>query len=101
MGGSNKVSRQMREAAARTGKLPHELLLELARGNAVPGIPKPKPEVVMDALKAAAPYYAPRLLGAVVRTNPGESNPWTEILSLTQGKSRGLPAEASKRAAAR
>lgn len=96
-GGMNRVSRQMREAAARTGKLPHELLLMVARGEALPGDKhKPSFDQRIDAAKAAAPYYAPRLLGAVVKTAGGEGNAWDEILSLTAKRPRGLPSETSK-----
>jgi hypothetical protein len=95
------MTRAAREAAARTGKLPHEILLEVARGGCMPGRKqKPTYEQQLDAAKAAAPYYAPRLLGAVVKHNP-DGNPWAEIVSMVSGKSRGLPAEVSKRSAAR
>ena len=69
----NKMSRAAREEAARSGRLPHEILLDIARGN------PQKLKVVMpdgrieeqmvgitleqlqDAAKAAAPYYAPKI----------------------------------------
>lgn len=107
-GGTNLVSRAAREAAAKTGMLPHEILMRLGRGEKVAGFDlgkdekgKPKKlsvETRLDCLKASASFYAPKLLGAVVKTAGGEQNPWAEILSLVGGKSRGLPAEASKRA---
>ena len=101
-GSTNKMTRAAREVAAATGKLPHEILLEVARGGCLPGRKgKPTKGEQMEAAKAAAPYYAPRLLGAVIKTPGGEGNPWAEILSMVSGKSRGLPAEAAKRSSAR
>ena len=69
-----KVTREAREEAQRTGLLPHEILLSMARG-------EPQAEFVYneltqevtkrlvtldidqrkDAAKAAAPYYAPKI----------------------------------------
>lgn len=96
-GSTNRMTRAMREAAAASGKLPHEILLDVARGKAMPGRKeKPSYEQQLDAAKAAAPYYAPRLLGAVVKTPGGQGNPWDEIIALTRGLPRGLPSEVSK-----
>lgn len=115
-GGINAMSKAARDAAAKTGMLPHEILMRLGRGEQVPGFSAKAPEgeaksgkkakaapLVLtleqriDCLKASAAFYAPKLLGAVVKAAGGEQNPWAEILSLVGGKSRGLPAEASKR----
>ena len=84
--------------------LPHEILMRLGRGEKVAGFDLGKDEKGkkkaltfeqrIDCLKASARFYAPTLLGAVVKTNPGEANPWAEILSLVDGKSRGLPGAA-------
>lgn len=92
--------------------LPHEILARLGRGEVVPGFEefvsalkgeKKKAEKDaakagrltleqrIDCLKASAPFYAPKLLGAVVKTNPNEANPFAELLALVDGKSRGLP----------
>jgi hypothetical protein len=42
------------------GMLPHELLAAVARGDEIDGV-TPTLEMRLDAAKAAAPYYAPRL----------------------------------------
>lgn len=59
-GGLNKMSAAAREIAARTGELPHEVLLRVSRGETIDGY-KPSFAERMDAAKAAAPYYAPKL----------------------------------------
>ncbi|WP_139224878.1 hypothetical protein [Dokdonella immobilis] len=59
----NKISKRAREAAAKTGELPHEFLLRIARGEKI-GEHEPTFQERVDAAKAAAPYYAARL-GAV------------------------------------
>jgi hypothetical protein len=106
-GGQNKLTKAQLERAekiateaAKNGLLPHQILFELGKGSKVLGFKKPLAELErVDCLKACAPYYAPKLIGAVVKTpGPNEQNPWAQILSLVQGESRGLPAEASKRA---
>jgi hypothetical protein len=69
----NSLSKKARELAASTGKLPHEILLNIARGIPIEvqevqpdGTFKPKyepvtPDQVLDAAKAGAPYYAPKI----------------------------------------
>lgn len=42
------------------GQLPHELLAAVARGEEIDGV-TPTLEMRLDAAKACAPYYAPRL----------------------------------------
>jgi hypothetical protein len=59
-GAVNKITQRAREAAARTGELPHEFLLRISRGEEIDGHTPEFAERV-DAAKAAAPYYAPRL----------------------------------------
>jgi hypothetical protein len=72
-GSLNRLSQAAREAAARTGLLPHEILLSMARGEPV-RIVKVLPtgdhvetyqeidvDTAKDAAKAAAPYYAPKM----------------------------------------
>lgn len=70
---TNRMSMAAREAAARTGLLPHEILLSIARGEPQTlKVPNDKGEVkerlvgvsledVKDAAKAAAPYFAPKM----------------------------------------
>jgi hypothetical protein len=54
------MSLKAREEAAKSGQLPHEFLLSVARGEEVDGY-RPTFAERMDAAKVAAPYYAPRL----------------------------------------
>jgi hypothetical protein len=102
-GSINKLSAAATAAAAATGQLPHEFLLEVSRGNVKirVGRTKRKPtfEERIDAAKAAAPYYAPRLAAVVAKVNtPG--NPWEELLKFAEGKSRGLPGSHARNAKA-
>ena len=73
-GSMNKLARQAREDAARTGKLPHEILLDIARGKVIvqeitdpetgeitKKLHVPSLEDMKDAAKAAAPYFAPKI----------------------------------------
>jgi len=62
-GSVNRMSTKAREQAATTGELPHEFLLRVARGELVDGH-VPAFNERMDAAKAAAPYFAPRLATA-------------------------------------
>lgn len=74
MGALGRLSKAARELAASTGELPHEFLLRVARGEVIstdvmdPTSGELKkiyqvPELPMriDAAKAAAPYFAPKL----------------------------------------
>lgn len=56
----NRMSQKAREKAAETGQLPHEFLLAVSRGELI-GDYQPTFEDRLDAAKAAAPYYAPKL----------------------------------------
>jgi len=60
VGAIQKVTREARAKAAATGLLPHEFLLAVSRGEMVDDH-KPSFEERLDAAKAAAPYYAPKL----------------------------------------
>lgn len=87
----SSVSAKARAAAAASGKLPHELLLDMARGLPTPGVPKPTREEIFEARKAVAQFYAPKLAAVVAKVNP-PGDLWREIFDLVDGKSRGLPA---------
>lgn len=64
-GSANKMSQKAREEAAAVGLLPHEFLAAIARGEMI-GDHQPTFEERMDAAKAAAPFYAPRLASTQV-----------------------------------
>ena len=81
-GTPNKVSRATVLQARRTGELPHEFLLRLMRGRdkfkTVVVLADGKTKELMrlptlperfDAARAAAPYYAPRLVASIVEGN--------------------------------
>lgn len=91
-GAINRASAKAIEAAAKTGLLPHELLLAMSRGEPTPGVKKPTRAEIVDARKAAAPYFAPRLSAVALKAKISE-NPWNELLELVDGKSRGLPSQ--------
>lgn len=59
-GSINKLAREAREAAAKTGLLPHEILLKIARGEKYLGV-KPTFDQAAAAAAQAAPYYAPKI----------------------------------------
>jgi hypothetical protein len=81
------------EKARETGLLPHELLLAISQGKRLPGLGSPNRRDRIDAAKAAAPYYAPRLMAMAVKQTTSD-NPFEELLRLVDGGSRGLPAQA-------
>jgi len=72
-GGHNRLAEEARKAAQATGKLPHEILLSIARGEPqeiqmpqADGTVKRELKAVSlddarDAAKAAAPYFAPKI----------------------------------------
>lgn len=90
-GSTNKSSRKMREAAAATGLLPHEIMLRLVRGEAVAGYGKATKKERLHMLPQVAPFYAPRLMAAALKVNPGDANPYVELMESVR-PSRGLPA---------
>lgn len=73
-GSVNRISMRAMEEAAKTGELPHEFLLRVARGEKV-GDHEPSFENRMDAAKAAAPYFAPRLASAKIESSVGGALP--------------------------
>ena len=99
-GSTQKITTKAREEAMATGLLPHEWLLKVARGEAVPhkrwkiiydkqGNEKGKELVEedyyadfptrIDAAKAAAPFYAPKLAVQTVSIGTGS----TDIVAQT------------------
>ncbi|MDZ4799468.1 MAG: hypothetical protein SGI92_15000 [Bryobacteraceae bacterium] len=91
-GGVNKMTEKARKAASATGLLPHELLLAMSRGESTPGVPKPLRREIIDARKAAAPYYAPKQASTEFHGSvdaEGRLAAW--LMAQADGKSRGLP----------
>src|SRR5258708_657391 len=80
MGSINRMSREMREAARRTGLLPHEILLAICQGRAKEVLGRHATvEERIDAAKAAAPFYAPKLIAVAVKAIDN-ANPYEELL---------------------
>ena len=59
------MTRKACEEASKAGVLPHEWLLSVMRGEEIDGH-KPEFSERMDAAKACAPYFAPRLAATTV-----------------------------------
>lgn len=85
-GALSKIAREAREKAMETGMLPHEILLDMARGNPqVEYVPEPNTGKIVerivvldvdqrrDAAKAAAPYYAPKISAVEVISGVAEN----------------------------
>ena len=95
-GSINKVSRGARNKAAKEGLLPHEILLKIARGELL-GDHRPSFAERMEAAKAAAPYYAPRLAAieqkvegeiiGIPSADPLSEEEWLERFGAESGES--------------
>lgn len=100
-GRTNSVTAKAREAAAKTGLLPHEWLLKVSRGEPIEqkrwvvvydknGNEKSRELITeevyadfltrLDAAKAAAPFYAPKLAVQQVKVGPDTGNAVAETL---------------------
>ena len=75
--------RETRDKAAASGMLPHEFLLAVTRGEAVDGY-VPSFAERMEAAKAAAPFYAPKLSAVEADLNHG--GPLVPVLNLNLHK---------------
>lgn len=78
-------TRETADRAAAAGEMPHEFLL---RGEAVDGT-VPTFAERLDAAKAAAPYFAPKL--AAVALAHDVSDPLADFLRRMDGRCRGTP----------
>ena len=105
-GQTSKMTMRMREEAAASGQLPHEWLLQISRGGAIKQhrlviTYKRGKEVSrewieddyypcfsdrMDAAKAAAAYYAPRLAAQVVKLDDDKTKTMAQFLEALAGK---------------
>lgn len=72
-GSRNALSMAARAEAQATGLLPHEFLLAVTRGEAVDGY-KPTFEDRLEAAKAAAPFYAPKLASTQIQATVTRSH---------------------------
>lgn len=113
MSTKSSVSQLVAERAAQTGELPHEILLRAARGE--PFITRKEVEVgkqrgyappdeadslvecveeiyyptyheQIDAAKAAAPYYVPRLATQIIKAGDGTADTVVETLKQLAAK---------------
>lgn len=77
-GSINRMTQKAREEAAKTGELPHEFLLRVSRGEKV-GDYEPTFAERIDAAKACAQFFAPKLTAAQVDTDiPPEGKNWRD-----------------------
>ena len=72
-GSITRMSMEAREHAKHTGELPHEFLLRIVRGEKI-GSHRPTFKERVDAAKAAAPYFQPRIAAQEV-SFPKEQRP--------------------------
>ena len=87
-GQPNKLTQLVIEKAKATGDLPHEFLLKVSQGQEIDGV-VPDLELRLDAAKAAAPFFAPRLaqieqkveteLRATISAEPMSEHDWERI----------------------
>lgn len=84
LGTVNRMSQKAREEAAKTGELPHEFLLRVMRGGKISGH-KPSFAERLDAAKAAAPFYAPRLAAIAANVKPS-NDPIRELLEAIEDR---------------
>jgi hypothetical protein len=108
-GAMSRMAKEARERAQATGELPHEFLLRVARGEVitVKSLDKETGEIVetsaeipdlhtrIDAAKAAAPYFAPKISTVEVMTGVSDNELDSLIAQLaTQaGISAGIDRE--------
>ena len=86
-GSITKFAKHAREQARATGQLPHEFLLSIVRGEEVDGV-VPKLDQRIDAAKAAAPYFAPKMTTAEVTVT---DNPLKQLFDqIHAGGRKGL-----------
>jgi hypothetical protein len=113
-GSLNKLAREAREKAARTGLLPHEIMLDIARGNPqteqlVDPVTKKVTKTTvavsldmrLDAAKAAAPYYAPKIstVELLAGANENELDRLIEVLAAEAGVDLGTRSKSEDSAA--
>lgn len=84
-GSVNKMTLKAREEAAKSGQLPHEFVLAVARGEEIDGY-RPTFAERVDAAKVAAPYFAPRLGTLQVATDEVNPDPF-----VAHGDPRTMP----------
>jgi hypothetical protein len=78
--GRGWTAKAARDWAYQTGELPHMFLLRVARGEAVkPGNVKPTFEEQVDAAKACAGYFAPKLQSVSI-ADKEEHEPPTQLV---------------------
>lgn len=100
-GSLGRFAKAAREAAAATGKLPHEILLDMARGEPISrkvfdegtGTWVVRQEavdmdMVLDAAKAGAPYFAPKI--ATVEVIQGVDNAALDAIIASAAAAAGV-----------
>lgn len=83
-GSTSKVMTEARVRARATGQLPHEFLLSVVRGEPVDGR-RPSLDQRIDAAKASAPFYAPKMATSEVTLT---TNPLKELMDQINANGR-------------
>ena len=89
-GSINRMTQKAREEAAKTGELPHEFLWRVSRGENIGDYEATLADRI-DASKACAQFFSPKLAAAQVDTDiPPEGKNWrdysdAELLAIVDG----------------
>ena len=94
----SRAAKEGIERAKATGELPHEFLLRVSRGEPIDG-KKPKPSERIDAAKAAAPYFAPKL--TYTEGEAGKPGEFAQLQKMSEEQLSQRAKEKSARAQAR
>ena len=97
-----------REAAVATGELPHEFLLRVSRGGPITDVVAregiyeavertPTFAERVDAAKAAAPFYAPKLASVAAQVETEVSSEFAAFVRRIQESNRGIPLAKQRR----
>ncbi len=87
-GSATRKTLEIADRAAAAGELPYEFLLRVVRGEVVDGT-VPTFAERLDAAKAAATYFAPKL--AAVAMAHDVSDPLANLLQASDGRCRRIP----------
>lgn len=87
LGAIAKVTAKPARKRPRPGELPHEWLLRVMRNEEIDG-EKPVLAQRIDAAKAAAPYFAPRLAQSQVDLGPTNAEMQAEVRAFNEAEGK-------------